>query len=161
MDDPVQAFVLRTVSVPLTMPAQSVLVLSSKAPIPYMSATSKVPAEARALEPKQLVSLRHADGVGAAARVSSVAPGSSWEAAGTPDSIVSSSLFLASPSASRMPTRDGVGRSVALPKSHPQWPLFTGSPMNIQFGPVSWMCLITDVVSLFSDEPVSDVDLPL
>jgi hypothetical protein len=32
--------------------------------------------------------------------------------------------------------------------------------MNIQFGPVSWMRPITEVVSLLSDEPVNDVDLP-
>ena len=33
--------------------------------------------------------------------------------------------------------------------------------MNILFGPVSWMCLITEVVALLSHEPVNDVDLPL
>jgi hypothetical protein len=32
--------------------------------------------------------------------------------------------------------------------------------MNIQFGPVSWLRPITEVVSLVSDEPVNDVDIP-
>jgi hypothetical protein len=32
--------------------------------------------------------------------------------------------------------------------------------MNIQFDPLSWMYPITGAVSLLSDEPGNDVDLP-
>ena len=32
--------------------------------------------------------------------------------------------------------------------------------MNIQFRPVSWMCPITEIVSLLSDGPLNDVELP-
>ena len=34
------------------------------------------------------------------------------------------------------------------------------SPTNIQFDPLSWMCPITGTVSLLSDEPGNNVDLP-
>jgi hypothetical protein len=31
-----------------------------------------------------------------------------------------------------------------------------GTPINIQFDPISWMCLITEVVSLLLNEPGKD-----
>jgi hypothetical protein len=34
------------------------------------------------------------------------------------------------------------------------------SPMNIQFDALSWMCSITGPVSLLSDDPGNNVDLP-
>jgi hypothetical protein len=34
------------------------------------------------------------------------------------------------------------------------------TPMHIQLDPISWMYPITEVVSLLSDEPGNDVDLP-
>jgi hypothetical protein len=34
------------------------------------------------------------------------------------------------------------------------------TPMNIQFDRISWVCRINEVVSLLSDVPGNDVDLP-
>jgi len=52
------------------------------------------------------------------------------------------------------------GNGIRLNGQSPHLSLTKLSPMNIQFDALSWMCPITGAVSLLSDEPGNNVDLP-